>query len=175
MIKKIALGLGAVLVIIQFFQIDKTQPEADMNADFITLEQPPAEVANLLRSACYDCHSYDVEYPWYTNVQPVAWWIDYHIEDGQGHLNFAEWGNYTYRRADHKAEEVIEYVENGEMPLPSYRLMHPEARLSDDQRQVLMDYFVALRADMKTEQEAKEAMEAAENDAAENEATEGTE
>lgn len=177
---KIILGLVAVLVVIQFFQIDKVQPEADPSIDFITMEQQPAEVANLLRSACYDCHSYDVEYPWYTNVQPVAWWIDYHIEDGQGHLNFAEWGNYTYRRADHKAEEVIEYVENKEMPLPSYRIMHPEARLSDDQRQVLMDYFVALRADMKVEQEAKEAAEAAEaasssEDSSEGETSQGAE
>lgn len=174
---KIILGLVAVLVVIQFFQIDKVQPEADPKVDFISLEQPPQEVENLLRSACYDCHSYESEYPWYTNIQPVAWWIDYHIDHSQEYLNFSEWGNYTYRRADHKAEEVIEYVENKEMPLPSYRIMHPEARLSDDQRQVLMDYFVALRADMKVEQEAKEAAEAADSseDSSEGETSQGAE
>jgi hypothetical protein len=152
MIKNIALGLGAVLIIIQFFQIDKNQPPVDPNLDFISLEKPQMEVENLLRSACYDCHSYESEYPWYTNIQPVAWMIDHHIDHSQEYLNFSEWGNYSLSRADHKAEEVIEYTENGEMPLWSYRLMHKEAQLTDDQRQVIMDYFTDLRVQIQAKQ-----------------------
>ena len=105
MIKNIALGLGGVLVIIQFFQIDKIQPEVNPSLDFISLEQPPQEVENLLRSACYDCHSYESEYPWYTNIQPVAWLFDHHIDHSQEYLNFSEWGNYSLSRADHKAAQ----------------------------------------------------------------------
>ena len=152
MIKNIALGLGGVLVIIQFFQIDKIQPEVNPSLDFISLEQPPQEVENLLRSACYYCHSYESEYPWYTNIQPVAWLIDHHIDHSQEYLNFSEWGNYSLSRADHKAEEVIEYTENREMPLWSYRLMHKEAQLTDDQRQVIMDYFTDLRVQIQAKQ-----------------------
>lgn len=72
MIKHIFYGLIAVVVIIQFFQIDKTAKAGDASQDFITMNNPPVEIKELLESACYDCHSGNTNYPWYTYIQPVG-------------------------------------------------------------------------------------------------------
>ncbi len=145
MIKKILLGLAAVLLILQFFQIDKTNPEYDSPKDFMAMYPPSAEVASILKAACYDCHSYETEYPWYTYTQPLAWWVKDHIDEGRDELNFSEFGNYNPRRADHKLEEGIEYTETEEMPLPSYTWAHGDARLTWEQRELLIDWFAELR------------------------------
>jgi hypothetical protein len=136
-------GLLAILVILQFFGIDKTNPPVVEAQDFMTVAAPGAEVAKLLKDACYDCHSHETTYPWYTNIQPVGWLIANHIEEGRGHLNFSEWGTYDAKRRAHKMEECYEEVEEGEMPLKIYPVTHPEARLSDQQRTLLVAYFKA--------------------------------
>lgn len=145
MLKKILLGLAAVLLILQFFQIDKTNPEYDTSKDFMNMYPPSEEVAQILKVACYDCHSYETKYPWYTYTQPLGWWIGDHIDHGRDELNFSEFGNYNPRRADHKLEEGIEYTETEEMPLPSYTWGHSEARLTWEQRELLIDWFAELR------------------------------
>ena len=145
MLKKILLGLAAVLLILQFFQIDKTNPEYDASKDFMSMYPPSQEVAEILKTSCYDCHSYETKYPWYTYTQPLAWWIGDHIDHGRDELNFSEFGNYNPRRADHKLDEGIEYVENEEMPLPSYTWAHGHARLTWEQRELLIDWFSELR------------------------------
>lgn len=141
MVQKIAYGLVAIIIILQFFQIDKTNPESDPANDFMNIASPPEEVATILKTACYDCHSYSTRYPWYTNIQPVAWWVKDHIDHGRDELNFSEFGSYTQRRADHKLEEAAEYILNEEMPLPSFTWAHAEARLTDEQREFLADWF----------------------------------
>ena len=137
-------ALLGVLVIIQFFGIDKTNPPVNASEEFMTLAAPPADVAQLLKDACYDCHSHETEYPWYTNIEPVSWWIAHHIEEARGHLNFSTWGTYNAEKKAHKAEECGEEVEKGKMPLKSYLPMHPEARLTDAQRALLTNWFMAL-------------------------------
>ncbi|MBO6792787.1 MAG: heme-binding domain-containing protein [Balneolaceae bacterium] len=141
MIQKIAFGLLAVLVILQFFQIDKTNPVSNPANDFMNIANPPEEVATILKTACYDCHSNNTRYPWYTNIQPVAWWIKDHIDHGRSELNFSEFGTYSQRRADHKLEESAEYILSEEMPLPSFTWAHAEARLTDEERTFLADWF----------------------------------
>lgn len=145
MLKKILLGLVAVLVIIQFFRIDKTNPPVDASQDFMTLTSPPAEIAQIMKDACYDCHSHETAYPWYTNVAPVSWWVKNHINEGREHLNFSIWGTYTEKKADHKLEECYEEVEEGKMPMDSYTWAHAEARLTDTQREQLVSWFKSLR------------------------------
>ncbi len=145
MLRKILLGIAAVLLILQFFQIDKTNPEADPALDFMNIHNPPGQIASMLKTACYDCHSYHTRYPWYTYTQPLAWWIEDHIDHGREELNFSEWATYSDRRADHKLEEAVEYTLNEEMPLPSYLIAHGDADLSDEQRKILADWFESLR------------------------------
>ncbi|MCG8371918.1 MAG: heme-binding domain-containing protein, partial [Balneolales bacterium] len=130
MAKKILLVLAAALVILQFFQIDKTNPASDPELDLMVLTNPHEEVKQILKTACYDCHSNSTTYPWYTNIQPVGWWVKGHIDHGKEHVNYAEFGSYPPRRGDHKLEESVEYVLNKEMPLPSYTWFHGDTRLT---------------------------------------------
>ncbi len=139
--RKIGLGLLLVLVGIQFVRIDKTNPPVVEGEDFIVVTQPPAEVATLLRNACYDCHSNETKYPWYTNVAPISWWIEEHIRHGRGELNFSKWGTYPIKKAHHKLKESYEMVEGKEMPLPSYLWTHSEAELTNEEQQLLVQWF----------------------------------
>lgn len=140
-IKRIALVLVAIFLVAQFFQIDKTNPDYDASKDFITMVNAPDDIAQMLKVTCYDCHSYETKYPWYTYVTPVNWWIKDHIEEGREHLNFSTWGDLEPRRAAHKMEECYEETEEKHMPLNSYTWAHAEARLTSEQRAQLVDWF----------------------------------
>ena len=146
-VRYILLGLVAVLIIIQFFPIDKTNPPADPAKDFITLESPPENVKAMLKASCYDCHSNHSVYPWYTNIAPVSWWIKGHINNGRKHLNFSAWGDYKQKRKDHKYEEIVEFVEEKRMPILSYTWGHPEARMSEEDREVMVSWAKSKMAD----------------------------
>lgn len=143
--KKIAFALIVVLVVMQAFRIDKTVKPIDTNTDFISVTGANAEVANILKTACYDCHSDQPIYPWYTNIAPVSWWIKHHINEGSHHLNFSIWGTYKEKRKNHKLEECVEMVEEGEMPMASYTWMHKDAKLTDTQKQQLVEFFKGLK------------------------------
>lgn len=137
----VLIGILVILVLIQLIRIDKTNPPVETANDFITIANPPQDVALILKESCYDCHSNTTIYPWYTNVAPVSWWLKNHINDGRKHLNFSEWRNYTAKKADHKLEETVEMVEEGEMPLTSYTLLHPKAKLTPAQRDKLVAWL----------------------------------
>lgn len=136
--------LLASLIIIQFFRIDKSNPEYDIKNDFITIHSPPENVQAILKNSCYDCHSHETKYPWYTNIAPVSFWVKGHIKGGKQHLNFSDWGTYTAKKADHKLEECVEEIKSN-MPLKSYTWVHGEAKLTDTERQEMADYFQSIR------------------------------
>jgi len=131
----------AIFVIIQFFRIDKTNPEADMSKDFIQITKPPEEVALMIKNACYDCHSHHTKYPWYTDLAPFSWLIKQHIDIGRQNVNFSLWSDYPAGKANHKIEECFEEIEKGAMPMAAYLPMHPEAKFTPEQRQKLVDWF----------------------------------
>ncbi|MEL6987169.1 MAG: heme-binding domain-containing protein [Bacteroidota bacterium] len=139
------MALLLVFIIMQFFRIDKTNPDFDASKDLLYMAKPEAKVTQLLKDACYDCHSYEVEYPWYTNIAPVSWWIKGHINHGQEHCNYSTWGLQTPEDANHNIEENIERLENKSMPLGSFKWNHPEARISDEERQILIEFFNELK------------------------------
>ncbi len=141
MIKKIGIGVVVLFVVIQFFRIDKTNPEVVQGNDFITVTNPPESVAKTLKTTCYDCHSNESKYPWYSNLAPVSWWVKDHINEGRDELNFSEWGTFTDKRKAKKLGEVVEEVEEGEMPLPPYLITHSDAKLTEVQTKELIDFF----------------------------------
>src|SRR6185436_5204343 len=143
--KKIATGIILILLVIQFIRIDKTNPPLKEEKDLISGLNPPPGITHILKTSCYDCHSNETAYPWYTNVAPVSWWIKNHINNGREELNFSEWINYTSRKKDHKLEECVEMVEGNEMPLYSYTLLHRNAILNGDQRHALAVWFESQR------------------------------
>lgn len=145
-LKKTAVVLLIILIGIQFFRIDKTNPPAKQETDFIYNTHPPAGIVHILKTSCYDCHSHETLYPWYANVAPVSWWLKNHINEGRHHLNFSEWANYSSKKADHKLEECVEMIQEDEMPLYSYTLLHRDAVLNAEQQHVLVVWFESLRS-----------------------------
>jgi hypothetical protein len=130
---------------IQSFRIDKSTKQVDPSKDLISLTAPNTEVTQLLKTACYDCHSNQPTFPWYTSIAPVSWWVKHHIDEGSHHLNFSEWGAYELKRKNHKLDECVEMLEKGEMPMSSYTWMHKEAKLTDAQRLLLIEWFKGLK------------------------------
>lgn len=139
--KKIGIGIVAILIIIQFFRIDQTNPAVEIKKDIITVTKADDKIASMLKSACYDCHSHETKYPWYSNIAPISWLLAEHRNDGRKHLNFSIWGDYSEKKYKHKLEECIEMVQEGEMPMDSYVWFHPEAKLTEDQKQYLLEWF----------------------------------
>lgn len=149
--KRILLVLLLIFVVMQFFRIDKTNPPVVEGEDFIAVAQPDAEMEKILRSACYDCHSNETNYPWYSNVAPVSWMLKDHIEEGREHLNFSKWGSFPLKKQNHKLHECAEEVEEGEMPLNSYTWTHGDASLSSAQKEKLAAWFESLMAEGEEE------------------------
>jgi hypothetical protein len=145
-LKRVGIAFIVLFIVIQVFRINKTITPVNEQTDFIAVTQTNPEVATILKNACYDCHSNQPTYPWYTSIAPVSWWIKNHINEGSKHLNFSIWQTYTVKRKDHKLEECVEMIEEGEMPMNSYTWMHPEAKLTDAQKQLLIDWFKAEKA-----------------------------
>ena len=143
--KKIFIALLVVLVVLQFFQIDKTNPAVDESKDFLKTQNTPEEIASIIKTSCYDCHSNQSNYPLYSYVQPAGWFLKDHIDEGRRELNFSTFTDYELKRQDHKLEECIEYIEKDEMPLGSYTLVHREAALTEAQKNILIDYFKSVR------------------------------
>lgn len=141
MIKKISIGLVVLLVLIQFFPMEKNESgptEFDISKSYNISDN----VATIMKGACNDCHSNTTVYPWYSKIQPVGFWLNHHVEEGKEHLNFSQFTKIPLRVQNHKFEEIVEMVENGEMPLAEYTYLglHPEAKLTGEQRQVLIDW-----------------------------------
>lgn len=143
--KRVLWILAALVVIAQFVQPDRTVEANAPEHDLIAVTEPPAEVRDLLRTACYDCHSDHTTYPWYSRITPINFWLQDHIEEGRAEFDMSSWGRRRVKWQRHKAEESVELIDQEEMPLPSYTWVHGEARLNPAQRQVLSTFFSALR------------------------------
>jgi hypothetical protein len=138
-------------ILIQFFPIDKNNPAPTPQMDFLTIKNTPETTANLIRNGCYDCHSNETKYLWYSNVQPIAWFLQDHIEEGRKELNFSTFATYEPKRQAHKLAEAIEQIEKGEMPLDSYIIAHSEAKFSEAQKQEVIQYLKLVESDIRRE------------------------
>lgn len=143
--RKIIFFLIIVLVVIQFVPVKLNQSDIADQGDFILNENPPKELAVIIKSSCYDCHSNYTRYPWYNNIAPVSWWLKSHIDEGKDELNFSEWTSYSEKRKKHKLKEFVEMIEEREMPLNSYLWTHSDAELSDEQIVQLKDWIATIK------------------------------
>jgi hypothetical protein len=150
-VKKISLVLLIIFVVIQFFQPEANKTTTASVNHIAKLYNVPTNVEQVLIDACYDCHSNNTNYPWYSNIQPIAWWLDEHIKDGKKHLNFDEFATYKLRRQYHKMEEVITEVKAGEMPLKSYTLIHSSAKLTSQQQVLLTQWAQSVMDSMQAQ------------------------
>jgi hypothetical protein len=151
--KKILWGLLAIVVVIQFIRPEQTNPETTAGADFLEVTQADPATAQIIRQACYDCHSHETVWPWYSRINPVGWVVSDHVVEGRNELNFSDWTSYSAKKADHKLEESMEYIKKDEMPLPGYVLLHAEARLSMEQKELLVAHFGRVRSGLELPKE----------------------
>ncbi|HRI23692.1 MAG TPA: heme-binding domain-containing protein [Ferruginibacter sp.] len=147
--KRLFIVLLVVFIGIQFVRPAKNKAEGTGKNDISTLYAVPADVQTILKTSCNDCHSNNTVYPWYAEIQPVAWWLNNHIEDGKKDLNFSEFATYRIRRQYKKLEEINELVKKDEMPLNSYLWIHKDAKLNDQQKMVLAGWVEAVRDSIK--------------------------
>ncbi len=131
----VALAVAALLVIIQLKPVTRDNPPIQNEIGV------SSEIMDLLRRACYDCHSNETKWPWYSRVAPVSWLVADHVEEGRGHLNFSEWPAFDVEEQEHLFEEMEEVMEEGEMPLKSYLVLHREARLTREEREALLRWI----------------------------------
>lgn len=139
--KKILLGLLIAFVLAQFIRIDKTNPPVVAANDILNMSSAPEDVKIMMKKACYDCHSNETKYPWYMDIAPVSWWTKNHVNAARGSLNYSEWSSYPADAKKHKLEESALKVRKKWMPISSYLIAHPEARISEEEREVLAKWF----------------------------------
>ncbi len=141
MIGWLAVLVVAIVLVIQVIPVERNVSTVPPGQSFEKTEKVPANVAAILKVSCYDCHSNNSRYPWYSELQPGAWFMARHIKKGKEELNFDEFNNYSKRRKKAKIKSIISQIEKDEMPLKSYRMMHGNARLSADEKKELLDFF----------------------------------
>jgi len=139
-IKWIVIVAAAIAALLQLTNPARVNPPVVPGHDLFATNPPPDEIAALLRNACYDCHSRETRWPWYSRVAPVSWSVADHVNEGREHLDFSEWPHDDPRRAAKKWSRISEEIDGGDMPLASYTWAHPEARLTPDQRQRLTQW-----------------------------------
>lgn len=131
LLPRLAIAAAIVFVAAQFVPVPRSNPPVET-------EVPASpEAREVLRRACYDCHSNETIWPWYSRVAPASWLLAWDVNEGRDHLNFSTWNRLTETERQHAFEEIPEEIEAGAMPLPFYLPLHPEASLSDRDKAVI--------------------------------------
>jgi hypothetical protein len=138
--KKILLAIGIVIIAIQFIHPAHNTSNQLLPTDISKLVPVPDSVQTILKKACYDCHSNNTAYPWYSVIQPVDWLLTNHISEGKHSLNFSEFGSYTSRRQLNKFSAISNEIEDNGMPIWSYRLIHKNARLNANEKTRIINW-----------------------------------
>jgi hypothetical protein len=147
--------LAAVFAGLQFTNPAHTNPPVPPGGDISATNPPPPQIAALLRAACYDCHSDETTWPWYSRVAPVSWLVVSDVNDGRERLNFSEWPHALPGRAAKRLERVSEELDYKNMPPRKFTLMHPAARLTAAQRQELIQWADDTAAKLKASDSGK--------------------
>lgn len=152
-IKKIGIVAIVALAGIQLIRPSKNATDTTPENSILVAYPMPDSVSMILKRSCFDCHSSHTVYPWYANLQPVAWWLNDHITEGKEELNFSEYATYTTKRKLKKLKEIVKEVEEGEMPLPSYTLIHKDAKLTEQEKLLLVTWAKSLSQKISLEEQ----------------------
>ncbi|WP_333853070.1 heme-binding domain-containing protein [Epilithonimonas sp.] len=147
----IKIGAGFIvlfLIVIQLFDTDKNISATPSENAIEKHYQVSFHVQGLLKTSCYDCHSNNTAYPWYSNIQPVKWWLADHVNSGKRHLNFDEFNTYTKEKKLKKLDEIVETVKEEEMPLSSYTIIHHNAKLSSTDKSEIEKWVVQVKKEI---------------------------
>lgn len=144
-LKKILLALLIVFIAIQFIRPARNSSGQVLPTDITKTITVPDKVLSIFQNACYDCHSNNTRYPWYMNVQPAAWMLANHIKNGKANLNFSEFGSYSPRKQANKLRAIAKTMDEGTMPLSSYTIMHSDAKLSKETKDLISAWALKTR------------------------------
>ena len=139
-LRKILLALLVVLILIQFIQPSRNKSGDILSTDLTKTISVPGNIQSILKTACYDCHSNNTNYPWYSRIQPFGWLLARHIRKGKAELNFSEFGSYSLRRQITKLNGIANSIKDETMPLSSYTMIHQNARLSKEDKALLIEW-----------------------------------
>lgn len=139
-LKKILILLVIVLVAIQFIPSARNQNGQILASDLTKTVSVPANVLGILKTSCYDCHSNNTNYPWYSHIQPARFIQDRHVKEGKENLNFSDFGSYSDRKKRNKLRAIASSIRNGIMPLSSYSMMHSDAKLSPKNKALIISW-----------------------------------
>tara|TARA_Y100000588_G_scaffold368268_1_gene435958 strand:+ start:4201 stop:4629 length:429 start_codon:yes stop_codon:yes gene_type:complete len=117
----------ALFLAIQLKPVDRSNPSEIADSGL------PYEVKTILKAKCYDCHSNESHWPWYSYIAPVSWWISDHVHEGRREVNYSKWDTYSEDRKEHKIEETFDEVLDGLMPIESYLITHPDAKVTEEE------------------------------------------
>lgn len=146
--KKVLLGVLVLFVLIQFIRPEKNNSNDETNGIGIaTVMEVPADVKEIIKTSCADCHSNNTVYPWYNEIAPVSWFLAQHVNEGKEHLNFSEWTTYNKDQKEHLLKDLKEVLNEREMPLKSYLLIHKDAKLTENQYQILYDWVNSIKVE----------------------------
>ena len=132
--KKVLIGVAVAFALMQVGQCDHDNPP--VTADLVA----PPEVEAVLRRACYDCHSSETHWPWYSRVAPVSWLVHHDVIEGRRHLDFSKWETLPAAKRSDKLGEIAEEIEEGEMPPGIYTPLHPSGKLSAADQALLVTW-----------------------------------
>jgi len=139
------LMLLIAFAVIQCIQPARNKSGQVLQTDITNMYEVPADVQRVLKSACYDCHSNNTRYPWYSYIQPAGWWLAHHINEGKEELNFSDFGSYSPRRRISKLRSIENSIHDGSMPLSSYTLLHRDARLTEEEKRLIIAWVGGIR------------------------------
>ncbi len=135
--KIVSVVVGVAFVLMQFIQPNRTNPEIDQSKTLQTELNVPTDIVALLNRGCKDCHSNQTTWPFYSYVAPASWLVSYDVMEGRKHFNMSEWGKYKLSKKASKLSGIYQAVNDRSMPLPKYIPLHPEANLTDTERNQL--------------------------------------
>lgn len=136
-VKKYFLYVLIPLVLIQFVPVDRENPTFDKTMEV----SAPSEVMTILNNSCYDCHSNETKWPFYSKIAPISWLVSSDVKDGRRNLNFSEWNKMSDSKKKDKKDEIVEEISRDTMPLPIYLVIHSSASLSNEDKLLLKNWL----------------------------------
>ena len=146
--KYVKTGLAAlvvILVLIQFIPVERSNPPVTQ-----VLEMPP-DVKPIMQRACFDCHSNETRWPWYSKVAPVSWLVSHDVAEGREHMNFSEWDQMSLKKKKRRLDELVEEIEEGKMPMPIYLIAHGDAAISEADLDIIREWVQQERLKLPSE------------------------
>lgn len=138
--KKALIAAAVIFVVIQFIQPAKNKSTQVLPTNITRIYHVPDSVQSILKTSCYDCHSNNTHYPWYFNIQPMAWFMANHIKEGKADLNFSDFGSYSWHHQRSKLKAIADQVNDDEMPIWSYTLIHKNTIPSKQQKEIIVNW-----------------------------------